>query len=192
MGLKEAIDDLRKGKAIVVLDEKSRENEGDIVVAAEYCTAQWINFMAKYGRGLICIPVTKKRANELNLPKMVRQNKEYLGCNFTVSVDAKGCTTGISAAERALTVSKLINGTKNDFRKPGHMFPLVAHEDGLVRRRGHTEASVELMKLAGLYPAAVICEIMNDDGTMAREKELNEFCRKHKLEMVKIEEIAAR
>ncbi len=146
--------------------------------------------MAKNARGLICVPITKKRARELDFQQMVKQNKEYLGCNFTVSVDVNECTTGIPAAERALTIKKIVSGTKDDFRKPGHMFPLIAHEGGLKSRRGHTEASIELMKLAALYPAAVICEIMNDDGTMAREKELIEFCRKHRLEMVKIDEIA--
>jgi len=189
--IEEAIEDIKQGKMIVVIDDEDRENEGDLVMAAEMVTPSAINFMATYGKGLICVPLEAERIDELGLHLMVTNNTDPHGTAFTVSVDAKNTTTGISAHERAFTIKTIINDdTKpKDLKRPGHVFPLRAKEGGVLRRAGHTEASVDLAKLAGLYPAGVICEIMNDDGSMARVPELIKFCKKHDLKMITIAEL---
>jgi len=190
--IKEAVEDIRKGRFVILVDDKSRENEGDFVIAAEKVTPEKINFMATHGRGLICVPITSKRSDELQLSPMVYENTDRFGSNFTVSVDAKhGTTTGISAFDRAKTVKALIDpSTKpSDLAKPGHIFPLRAVDGGVLRRSGHTEASIDLVKLAGLYPAAVICEILNPDGSMARTPELMEIAKKHGIKIVTIEDL---
>jgi len=187
----EAIEDIRQGKMLVVVDDEDRENEGDIIVAAEKATPEVINFMATNGRGLICVPMSGARLDELDLPAMVTHNTDAHGTAFTISVDYKDTTTGISAHERADTVSALINpNTKpEDLRRPGHIFPLRAKEGGVLRRAGHTETAVDLMRLAGLYPAGVICEIMKEDGTMARVPELIEFCKTHNLKLATVADL---
>jgi 3,4-dihydroxy 2-butanone 4-phosphate synthase/GTP cyclohydrolase II len=185
----QAIKDFKQGKAIIVVDDPSRENEGDIVFAAEKITPQKINFMAKYARGLICVSLLKERLDKLKIYPMVDEPDIPREAAFTVSVDAKeGITTGISAYDRATTIKKLIdkNSKPQDFVRPGHVFPLVYKEGGVLVRAGHTEASVDLAKLAGLYPAGVICEIMHEDGTMARLPELIKFAKKHKLKIITI------
>ncbi|MBN4069288.1 MAG: bifunctional 3,4-dihydroxy-2-butanone-4-phosphate synthase/GTP cyclohydrolase II [Alkaliphilus sp.] len=191
--IEEAIEDIKAGKMVVVIDDEDRENEGDLVMAAEKATPEAINFMARFGRGLICTPMTKKRLNLLNINSMVSVNTDPKETAFTVSVDALETTTGISAAERAMTIQKLIDSktTGNDFTKPGHVFPLVAKEGGVLIRAGHTEAAVDLAKLSGLNPAGVICEIMNDDGTMARVPELMEYTKKHNLKIITIVDLIA-
>ncbi len=174
----ELLEELRRGNFIILVDDEDRENEGDLVIAAEKVTPEAINFMAKYARGLICVALTEQRVKELGLPMMAPYNTSLHGTAFTVSVDAKyGVTTGISAYDRATTIKVLIdpNTKPDDLAIPGHVFPLRAREGGVLVRAGHTEASVDLCKLAGLYPAAVICEIMKDDGTMARLPDLEEF-----------------
>lgn len=184
--------DIRAGKMVIVTDDASRENEGDLVMAAEKVTPQAINFMAKHGRGLICVPVTAGRCRELGLSTMVDQNAEMFNTAFMVSVDAKrGITTGISAYDRAETIRILADSqkTSKDIITPGHIFPLRAREGGVLNRAGHTEASVDLARLAGLYPAGVICEIMNDDGSMARLSDLEKFKREHGLKMVSIAQL---
>lgn len=187
----EALKDIREGKMLVVVDDEGRENEGDLLMAAEKITPEDIAFMAKYGRGLICMPMNGERLEQLKIPQMVRVNKDSKETAFTVSVDAKGVTTGISAYERAYTVQSLINpNTKpDDIVSPGHLFPLKAKPGGVLERAGHTEAAVDLARLANLYPAGVICEIMKDDGTMGRLPDLIEFCEKHKLKLIKIEDL---
>jgi len=191
--VEEAIEEVRAGNFIVILDDEDRENEGDLMIAAEKATPEAINFMAKYGRGLICAPLSGDRIEELSLPLMTLNNTEKMGTAFTVSVDAKGrgVTTGISAFDRAETVKTLIDpsATLNDLVMPGHTFPLRAKEGGVLQRAGHTEASVDLARMAGLYPAAVICEIMAEDGTMARFPELQKFAEEHDLKMVTIERL---
>lgn len=189
--IEEAIEDIKAGKMIVVVDDENRENEGDLLMAAEKATAGEINFMAKYGRGLICTPMTKERVNELDIYPMVSVNTDPKETAFTVSVDSTETTTGISAEERAMTVQKLIDttATSNDFNRPGHIFPLVAKEGGVLKRAGHTEAAVDLAKLANLYPAGVICEIMNEDGTMARVPELMEYVKEHNLKIITIADL---
>lgn len=189
--IEEAIEDIRAGKMVVVVDDEDRENEGDLVMAAEKVTPEAVNFMATYGRGLICMPITNQRADELDLPLMVSHNTDKHGTAFTVSVDHKDTTTGISAFERAQTIKAILDpGTRpEDLRRPGHIFPLRAREGGVLRRAGHTEAAVDLARLAGLYPAGVICEIMKEDGTMARVPELMEFCRKHNLKIITIADL---
>ena len=189
--IEEAIEDIRKGKMIVVVDDEDRENEGDLLMAAEMANTEAINFMAKYGRGLICTPMTKERLSKLGIHSMVSNNTDPKETAFTVSVDAVETTTGISAGERAITVLKLIDekATSKDFTRPGHIFPLVAREGGVLKRAGHTEAAVDLAKLAGLYPAGVICEIMNDDGTMARVPELMEYVKEHNLKIITIADL---
>ncbi|MEI7980591.1 MAG: bifunctional 3,4-dihydroxy-2-butanone-4-phosphate synthase/GTP cyclohydrolase II [Bacteroidota bacterium] len=186
--IEEAIEDIRRGKIIVVVDDEDRENEGDLVVAAEKVTPSIINFMAKHGGGLVCLPIVRDRLEELNIERMVVKNTDPNRTAFTVSVDAIECSTGISAQERALTINRLIdNQTKaRDFTRPGHIFPIEYKEGGVLVRAGHTEASVDLAKLAGLYPAGVICEIMNDDGTMARVPELMSYVKNHKLKIITI------
>jgi len=187
----EALEDIKKGKMIIVVDDEDRENEGDLVMAAEFVTPEAINFMAKYGRGLICMPIIGQRLRELDIPPMVSRNADSHETAFTVSVDAKITRTGISAYERALTIKTIIDSkTKpDDLVKPGHIFPLEAKEGGVLKRAGHTEAAVDLAKLAGLYPAGVICEIMNDDGTMARLPQLLEFAKKHGLKIISIADL---
>ncbi len=184
-----AIKDIKKGKIVIVVDDPSRENEGDFVCAAEKVTPEIINFMAKYGRGLICLPIIGKRLDELKIEQMVENPSEIKEANFTVSIDArKGISTGISAYDRALTIKTVLNPkTKpDDLIKPGHVFPLRYREGGVLVRAGHTEAAVDLAKLAGLYPAGVICEIMNEDGSMARLPELIKIAKKFKLKIITI------
>jgi 3,4-dihydroxy 2-butanone 4-phosphate synthase/GTP cyclohydrolase II len=189
--IEEAVADIRAGKMVVVVDDEDRENEGDLVMAAEKATPETVSFMAVHGRGLICVPITEKRADELDFVPMVANNTDPHGTAFTVSVDARGVTTGISAHERALTISRIVNPATRpeDFRKPGHIFPLRAKEGGVLRRAGHTEATIDLARLAGLYEAGVICEIMKDDGTMARVPELAEFVKKHGLKIITIADL---
>lgn len=190
--IEEAIEDIRKGKLVIVTDDEDRENEGDFVAAAEKITPELINFMAKYGRGLICISLTKERLERLKIPEMVNNNTAKLGTAFTVSVDViKGTTTGISAYDRALTIKALIDPkTKpEDLARPGHIFPLRAQEGGVLRRAGHTEASVDLAKLTGLYPAGVLCEIMDSDGNMARLPKLEKVARRFGLKIITIKDL---
>ncbi|MBN1787979.1 MAG: bifunctional 3,4-dihydroxy-2-butanone-4-phosphate synthase/GTP cyclohydrolase II [Sedimentisphaerales bacterium] len=185
----EALDDLKKGKMIVLVDDEDRENEGDLLCAAEKTTPDIINFMAKFGRGLICLPMTSEKCDSLNLHPQTAENTARLGTAFTVSVDARdGITTGISAADRARTIKVAIDDkTKaSDLVRPGHIFPLRAKDGGVLTRAGQTEGAVDLMKLAGMKPAGVICEIMNEDGSMARVPQLLEFCEKHKLKITTI------
>ncbi|XMB85793.1 bifunctional 3,4-dihydroxy-2-butanone-4-phosphate synthase/GTP cyclohydrolase II [Mycoplasmatota bacterium WC44] len=191
--IEEAIEDIRLGKMIVVIDDEDRENEGDLLMAAEKATPETINFMAKYGRGLICTPMTKERLNDLGIFPMLSNNTDPKETAFTVSVDSVDCTTGISAHERANTILKLVddNSKDEDFTKPGHIFPLAAREGGVLKRAGHTEAGVDLAKLAGLKPAAVICEIMNDDGTMARVPDLQDYVKVYDLKIITIEALIA-
>lgn len=189
--IEEALAELRQGKMIVAVDDEDRENEGDLVMAAEKVTPEAINFMAKYGRGLICAPLEARLVNQLELPPMVINNTDAHCTAFTVSVDAAQATTGISAQERAETIKALISPeTKpSDLRRPGHIFPLKAMEGGVLRRAGHTEAAVDLAAMAGLYPAGVICEIMAEDGTMARVPQLMKFIREHNLKIITIAEL---
>jgi len=186
------LDDLRDGELVLLQDARSRENEGDLVASAEKITPEMINFMATYGRGLICVPLLPDRAEKLGLHPMSRQNTAELGTAFTVSVDAReGVSTGISAADRARTVRVLAeeDATPEDLVRPGHLFPLVAREGGVFDRRGQTEGSIDLMRLAGLQPVAVICEVMNEDGTMARDDELRNFCEEHDVRRCRINDI---
>jgi 3,4-dihydroxy 2-butanone 4-phosphate synthase/GTP cyclohydrolase II len=187
-----AIKAIRDGEMIIVVDDEDRENEGDLTIAAELTTPDAINFMAKYGRGLICMPMTEERLAELDVPQMVSQNTARFDTAFCVSIEAKGVTsTGISAGDRAATVLAAIDpATKpSDLARPGHMFPLKARAGGVLVRTGQTEAAVDLARIAGLYPAGVICEIMNDDGTMARVPELTKFAKRHKLLMITIADL---
>jgi len=192
--IEEIIEDLRQGKMVIMVDDKNRENEGDLIVSASFVTPEHINFMAKYGRGLICVPMEGKRLDELGLYPMTGDLQDPYKTAWTISVDAKhNITTGISAYDRAYTIKVLIDPQTRpeDLIKPGHVFPLRAKEGGVLVRAGHTEACVDLMKLAGLYPAGVICEIMNEDGTMARRKELFEFAKKHNLKIGTIADLIA-
>ncbi len=186
-----AIYDLMLGKVVIVVDDEDRENEGDFIALAEKATPEVINFMIKEGRGLVCVPITQERAGELDLPPMVAQNTDFHGTNFTVSVDHKSTTTGISAHERAGTIKALIDAETmpHDFRRPGHIFPLIAKKGGVLRRTGHTEAAVDLAKMCGAYPAAVICEVIKEDGTMARLPDLAEIARKHQLKLISIRDL---
>ncbi len=187
-----AIEDIRSGRMIIVVDDEERENEGDLVFAAEKVTPESINFLAKYGRGLICVALLPERAVQLQLDMMVDDNTSLHNTAFTVSVDAlEGTTTGVSAADRAATVLSLVNpGTRpSDLGRPGHIFPLRGMDGGVLRRAGHTEASIDLARLAGLYPAGVLCEIMNDDGTMARVSQLMELAKRFGLHIVTIRDL---
>lgn len=191
-----ALDDLRAGRPVIIVDDEARENEGDLVVAAEFATPQVINFMAREGCGLICIAMTGERLDALRLPLMVPSegNTSPLGTAFTVSVEARhGVTTGISAFDRATTIRALIDPATRpeDLARPGHVFPLRAAEGGVLTRAGHTEASVDLARLAGLYPAAVICEVLRDDGAMARRPELERFAERHRLQIITIADLIA-
>ncbi len=182
----EIIEDFRQGKMVIIMDDEDRENEGDLVMAASFTQAADINFMAKYGRGLICLTLTGERCKQLRLPLMVNDNKTAHSTNFTVSIEAaKGVTTGISAADRALTVQAAVSGnaTPDDLVQPGHIFPLMAQAGGVLNRAGHTEAGCDLAKLAGVEPAAVIVEILNEDGTMARRADLDVFAKQHDLKI---------
>ncbi|ACA59159.1 bifunctional 3,4-dihydroxy-2-butanone-4-phosphate synthase/GTP cyclohydrolase II [Candidatus Desulforudis audaxviator] len=189
--IEEAIEDVRRGKMLVVVDDEDRENEGDLIMAAEKVTPEAINFMVTHARGLVCMPITDELAQKLELNPMVVNNTDPHATAFTVSVDAVGTTTGISAYERAFTVQKIIDPATRpeDLRRPGHIFPLRAKEGGVLRRAGHTEAAVDLARLAGLYPAGVICEVMKEDGTMARVPELMEFVKEHGLKIVTIADL---
>jgi 3,4-dihydroxy 2-butanone 4-phosphate synthase/GTP cyclohydrolase II len=190
--IEEALEDIRKGKMVILVDDEDRENEGDLAMAAEKVTPEAINFMAKYGRGLICLSLTEARLNELRLPMMVSENTSRFQTAFTVSIDAcRGITTGISAADRACTVLTAIDdqSKSEDLVSPGHIFPLKARQGGVLVRTGQTEGSIDLARLAGLKPAAVICEIMRDDGTMARMPDLQNFSEKHGLKIVTIADL---
>jgi 3,4-dihydroxy 2-butanone 4-phosphate synthase / GTP cyclohydrolase II len=193
--IEEAIEDIRQGKIIIVVDDEDRENEGDFLAAADKVTPEMINFMATYGKGLICTPLTEKRCKELGLHAMVVNNTDSMETAFTVSVDLKGngVTTGISAQDRAKTIEALTNPETKpfDLGRPGHIFPLIAKEGGVLRRTGHTEAAIDFARLAGFKPAGVICEIMNDNGTMARLPELYEVAKKFDLKLVSIEDLVA-
>jgi 3,4-dihydroxy 2-butanone 4-phosphate synthase / GTP cyclohydrolase II len=193
--IEEAIEDIRQGKIIIVVDDEDRENEGDFLAAADKVTPEMINFMATHGKGLICTPLTEKRCKELNLHVMVTNNTDSMETAFTVSVDLRGngVTTGISAQDRAKTVEALINPETKpyDLGRPGHIFPLIAKEGGVLRRTGHTEAAIDFARLAGFQPAGVICEIMNENGTMARLPELYEVAKKFNMKLVSIEDLVA-
>ncbi|MBR5704351.1 MAG: 3,4-dihydroxy-2-butanone-4-phosphate synthase, partial [Deltaproteobacteria bacterium] len=182
-----ALEDIRAGKMVILVDDEDRENEGDLTMAAEKVTPEAINFMAREGRGLICLSLTEEQADLLDLPLMVQHNTSSFGTAFTVSIEARqGVTTGISAADRARTIQVAIaDGAKaTDLARPGHVFPLRARNGGVLVRTGQTEGSVDLARLAGLKPAGVICEVMNEDGTMARRPQLQEFSRKHGIRIV--------
>ena len=193
--ISEAIEDIRNGKIIIVVDDENRENEGDFLAAAEMATPEMINFMATHGRGLICAPLTENRCKELDLGMMVNNNTDPMETAFTVSVDLRGkeVTTGISASDRAITIKALINKQTKpfDLARPGHIFPLKAKEGGVLRRTGHTEAAIDFARLAGLQPAGVIVEIMNEDGTMARLPQLLEVAKKFDIKIVSIEDLVA-
>ncbi len=187
-----ALEEIRAGRMIVVIDDEDRENEGDLTMAAEKITPEAINFMAKYGRGLVCLAMTEERLDYLRLGQMSSENTSNFGTAFTESIDAKdGVTTGISAYDRSHTIQVAIDSTTrpNDLARPGHIFPLRARKGGVLVRAGQTEASVDLARLAGMVPAGVICEIMNDDGTMARVPQLTEFCRQHDMKMLTVAEL---
>lgn len=189
--IEEAVEDIRKGKMVIVADDEDRENEGDLLMAAEKATPEHVNFMATYGKGMICVPLTEERARILGLSLMVERNTESMGTAFTVTVDHRSSTTGISAFERANTIKALVDPASGsgDFVRPGHIFPLIARNGGVLKRSGHTEAAVDLAALAGLRPAGVICEVMNDDGTMARVPQLMEFAGKHGLKIISVADL---
>jgi len=184
--ISEIIEEIRQGRMVILVDEEDRENEGDLVLAAQFATAEHINFMAKYGRGLICLTLTEARCRQLNLPSMVKKNGSSMRTNFTVSIEAaSGVTTGISAADRAHTIQAAVarNASAKDIVSPGHVFPLAAQNGGVLVRAGHTEAGCDLAALASLEPASVICEILNDDGSMARLPDLMAFAKQHQLKI---------
>lgn len=187
----EAIEEIKKGNMVIMLDDEDRENEGDLVYAGVFSTPQKVNFLATHAKGLICVAIEKDRAKQLNLNPMVSTNTSSYETAFTVSVDAKNATTGISAAERDMTIKLLCDpfASSEDLVRPGHIFPLIAKEGGVLNRIGHTEGSVDLCKLAGLTPAGVICEIMKDDGEMARRDDLDIFAKKHNLKMIYISDL---
>lgn len=189
--IEEAIEDLRNGKCIVVVDDENRENEGDVICAGEFATTANVNFMASYAKGLICMPMSKEIVKKLDLPQMVNENTDNHCTAFTVSIDHVSTTTGISAYERGITAVKCTEDDAKpaDFRRPGHMFPLLAKDNGVLERDGHTEATVDLVRLAGLKPIGLCCEIMNEDGTMSRFSDLQEFARVHNLKMISIEDL---
>lgn len=190
--LEEVLEDIKQGKPIILVDNEDRENEGDLVLAAEKATVETINFFIKEARGLMCVPVTQEIAHRLDLYPMVEKNTDPHGTAFTVSVDAKDChSTGISAQDRTITIKKLAdkNAVCSDFRRPGHIFPLIAKNGGVLVRAGHTEGSIDLVKMAGLYPVAVICEILKEDGEMARLPDLIEIAKKHRLKIYSIENL---
>ena len=191
--IEDAMEDVRQGRMIIIVDDEDRENEGDLMIASEKATPEAINFMAKYGRGLICLALTEERTSELGLSMMVENNESSFETPFTVSIDAReGITTGISASDRSITIQTAINSQtgKSDLVKPGHIFPLRARAGGVLVRMGQTEASVDIARMSGLYPSGVICEIMDDDGTMARLPSLIEFTREHGLKMITTKDLA--
>src|SRR5919199_4722926 len=190
--IEDAAADIREGRMIIIVDDENRENEGDLVCAAEKVTPEIINFMATHARGLICMPLTEERCDELHLTMQVADNTSFLGTAFTISIEARrGVTTGISAADRATTILTAVDPKTRpqDLARPGHVFPLRARTGGVLVRPGQTEASIDLARIAGLYPAAVICEVMNDDGTMARLPQLVEFARAHHLHIVSVADL---
>lgn len=189
--VEEAIEDIKNGKMVIVVDDESRENEGDLLMAAEKVTPEAINFMATHGKGLICIPIKENLANKLNIKPMVNQNTDNHGTAFTVSIDHIETSTGISAYERTLTIEKLLHDESKDidFRRPGHIFPLIAKNNGVLERKGHTEAAIDLAKLSGLKEVGIICEIMKSDGTMARRDDLFIFAKEHNLKIITIEDL---
>ena len=193
--IEDAIESVSRGEVIIVVDDENRENEGDFIAAAEKITPKIINFMAKEGRGLICVPLSEKRCKEIKLDRMVSNSADPMGTAFTISVDLKGngVTTGISAKDRALTIKALVddNTKSSDFSKPGHIFPLIGKQGGVLRRTGHTEAAIDFARLAGMKPAGVIVEIMNEDGSMARLPELSKVSKKFGLKIVSIEDLVA-
>ena len=192
--IEEAITDFREGKFVIVVDDEDRENEGDLIIAAEKVTPEKINFMLKNARGVLCAPITVSRCEELDLPHQVTNNTSVLGTPFTVTIDKlEGCSTGVSAADRAATIRALADpaSTPETFGRPGHINPLYAQEKGVLRRAGHTEACVDMCRLAGLYPAAALMEIMNDDGTMARLPELREMADAHHIKLISIADLIA-
>lgn len=192
--IEEAIKDFRAGKFVIVVDDEDRENEGDLIIAAEKVTPEKINFMLKHARGVLCAPITTSRCEELDLPHQVSNNTSVLGTPFTVTIDKlEGCSTGVSAADRAATILALAdpNSTAETFGRPGHINPLYAQEKGVLRRAGHTEASIDMCRLAGLYPAAALMEIMSDDGTMARLPELRKFADEQDLKLISIADLIA-
>jgi 3,4-dihydroxy 2-butanone 4-phosphate synthase/GTP cyclohydrolase II len=193
--IEEAIEDIKAGKVIIVVDDEDRENEGDFICAAETITPEVINFMSKYGRGLICTPIEEERAKELNLDMMVRENTAMHETAFTVSIDliGRGCTTGISAYDRSTGIKAITDPNVNadDFARPGHIFPLVSKKGGVLRRTGHTEATVDIAKIAGFYPAGVLVEILNEDGSMARLPQLINIAKRHNLKIISIKDLVA-
>lgn len=192
--IEEAIADFKEGKFVVVVDDEDRENEGDLIIAAEKVDADKVNFMLKNARGLLCAPITNSRCEELGLPHQVQDNTSLLGTPFTVTIDKlEGCSTGVSAYDRAETIKALAdpNSTPETFGRPGHINPLYAQDNGVLRRSGHTEAAIDLCKMAGLYPAAALMEIMNEDGTMSRLPELAEFAKGHGLKLISIKDMIA-
>ena len=192
--IEEALDDFREGKFVIVVDDEDRENEGDLIIAAEKITADKVNFMLKYARGVLCAPITLSRSEELDLPHQVADNTSMLGTPFTVTIDKlEGCTTGVSAHDRAATIQALADPASRPetFGRPGHINPLYAQDMGVLRRSGHTEAAIDLCKLAGLYPAGALMEIMNDDGTMARMPDLMQFAEEHQMHIITIKDLIA-
>jgi len=192
--IEEALEDVRRGRFVVVVDDEDRENEGDLTIAAQFATPEAVNFMATHARGLICLCLTEDRCDELGLRQMTDDNESRFGTAFTVSIEAReGVTTGISAQDRSYTIQVAIDATKgaSDLVQPGHVFPLRARPGGVLRRAGQTEAAVDLARLAGLMPAGVVCEIMNEDGTMARVPDLLEYCRRHDLKMITVADLIA-
>src|SRR5512145_978175 len=192
--IEEAIEDIRQGKMVILVDDEDRENEGDLTMAAEAVTPEAINFMAKHGRGLICLSLTPERVEHLQLPMMTTDNTSSFGPAFTISIEAKkGVTTGISAADRATTIKAAIipKFGPEDLARPGHVFPLRARPGGVLQRAGQTEGSVDLARLAGLYPSGVICEIMNDDGSMSRVPQLIEFAKTHHMKIITVKDLIA-
>ncbi|WP_370642993.1 3,4-dihydroxy-2-butanone-4-phosphate synthase [Sporosarcina sp. ACRSM] len=189
--VEQAIEELKKGKPIIVVDDEDRENEGDFVALGQYATPEIINFMATEGRGLICVPIEEAKAKQLDLPLMTENNSDAHGTAFTISIDHKDCHTGISAFERSDTILKMLGkeAQPEDFRRPGHIFPLIAKAGGVLKRTGHTEAAVDLAKLAGVEPVGVICEIMNEDGTMARVPQLKEVAERLGLALLTIQDL---
>ena len=192
--IEEALDDFREGKFVIVVDDEDRENEGDLIIAAEKITAEKVNFMLKYARGALCAPITMRRSEELDLPHQVADNTSMLGTPFTVTIDKlEGCTTGVSAHDRAATIKALADPSSRPetFGRPGHINPLYAQDMGVLRRSGHTEAAIDLCKLSGLYPAGALMEIMNDDGTMARMPDLMKFAEEHDMHIISIKDLIA-
>ena len=192
--IESAVEDFRQGKFLVVVDDEDRENEGDLICAAEKITPEMVNFMLKNARGVLCAPITISRSQELDLPRQVSENTSMLGTPFTVTVDKlEGCSTGVSAHDRAATIQALADpkSTPQTFGRPGHINPLYAQDNGVLRRSGHTEAAIDLCRLAGLYPAGALIEIMNDDGTMARMPQLMAFAREHNLKIITIKDLIA-